>query len=72
MHIKSDELDCIPDVTKVQGKNGQMNENVYIVRNTQDPNRSKYYMSLQKCHSKETMMSVKILNVLYVCHMAQK
>lgn len=29
MHIKSDELDCIPDVTKVQGKKMDKLTSVY-------------------------------------------
>lgn len=31
MHIKSDELDCIPDVTKCRERNGQIsNKNLFL------------------------------------------
>lgn len=45
MHIKSDELDCIPDVTKCRERNGQIsNKNLFkSVHYPQGPNnRSKY------------------------------
>lgn len=64
MHIKSDEFDCIPDVTKVQGKR-QINDKNLLksVHNPQGPNnKANTRMSLNECHWKKDnpYRSVKI------------
>lgn len=59
MHIKSDELDCIPDVTKCRERNGQIsNKNLFkSVHYPQGPTtEANTRMSLKECQSKETLV----------------